>query len=194
MKPTHVLIVTAHPSSKGFTHKIAAAFKDGAESVGKTVEVLDLYKTDLQMGFFAYENLKEDSAKPNLVRDKLQAKIMSADELVFVHPLWWMGTPAILKNFLDSVLTSHFAYFYKNGWPVGMLKGKRSHVFITADGRGWLYFLLGLPFWTNWTICTLRLCGIKPKTFAVLYEKYKKTEEQLSKFLDKAKRAGASLE
>ena len=47
MKP-HVLIITAHPSSKGFTHKIAESFKTGAEASGKTVEILDLYKTDLQ--------------------------------------------------------------------------------------------------------------------------------------------------
>ncbi len=185
----HVLIVTAHPSSLGFTHKIAAAFKEGAESVGKTVEVVDLYKTDLQMGYMSYEE-KSDMAKPNPVREKFQAKITAASEVVFVHPLWWMGTPAIMKNFLDTVLTPHFAYVYKNGWPVGLLKGKKGYVFITCDGRRWLYFLMAMPFWTNWTLATLKFCGFKSKV-VTLFEKFKKTDVQLNAFLDKVKKYGA---
>lgn len=186
----HVLIITAHPSSLGFTHKIAAAFKEGAESAGKTVEILDLYKTDLQMGFLTYENLREDSVKPNPVREKFQAKITAASEVVFVHPLWWMGAPAIMKNFLDTVITPHFAYYYKNGWPVGMMNGKKGYVFITCDGRRWLYFLMAMPFWTNWTLATLKFCGFKSKV-VTLFEKFKKTEPQLEKFLTRVKKYGA---
>lgn len=188
--PTHVLIITAHPSSKGFTHAIAASFKKGAEEAGKTVEILDLYKTDLQMGYMSFEE-KTDMALPNPVREKLQAKITAAHEIVFIHPLWWMGMPAIMKNFVDSVVSAHFAFYYKNGWPVGMLKGKKGHVFITCDGRMWLYWLLAMPFRIIWNIGILRFCGISPKTFKVFSEKYKRTEEEQKAFLHMVeKRAG----
>lgn len=191
MKP-HVLIITAHPSSKGFTHQIANSFKESAEAAGKTVEILDLYKTDLQMMFLKFEEPK-DMALPNPVREKLQAKITAANELVFVHPLWWMGTPAIMKNFLDNVIASHYAFYYKNGWPVGMLKGKRGHVFITCDGRMWLFWLLGMPFRINWTMGVLRFCGIQPTTFKVFSEKYKRTEAEKASFLDKVKKIGGKI-
>lgn len=189
---THVLIVTAHPSSLGFTHKIAAAFKEGAEAAGKTVEILDLYKTDLQMMYLSFEEPK-DMSLPNPVREKLQAKITAADELVFVHPLWWLGAPAIMKNFLDNVIASHFAFYYKNGRPVGMLQGKKGHVFITCDGKTWLYYLIAMPFRTIWNLGILRFCGIKPVSFKVFGEKYKRTEKEKEGFLARVKKIGAVL-
>ncbi len=46
----HTLIITAHPSSKGFTHIIAASFAKGLESNTNTFEILDLYQTEFQQG------------------------------------------------------------------------------------------------------------------------------------------------
>ncbi|MES2623189.1 MAG: NAD(P)H-dependent oxidoreductase [Patescibacteria group bacterium] len=185
----HVLIVTAHPSSKGFTHRIAAAFKEGAEAAGKTVEIVDLYKTDLQMGFLSFEE-RADMGTPNPVREKHQAKVTAADELVFVHPMWWMAPPAIMKNYLDNVYAGRFAFRYKMGSPIpeGLLKGKRGHVFITSDGPMWIYTLFALPFRIIWNTFVFRFCGVKPTTLKVLDKKLFRTEPEMLKFLDKVKR------
>ena len=53
------LIITAHPSSLGFTHKIAEAYKTGAQSIGCEVEILDLYKESVKQSnlFFACPTL-----------------------------------------------------------------------------------------------------------------------------------------
>ncbi len=109
--PKKVLVITAHPSSLGLTHRIAEAYKKGAESAGASVEILDLYKTELKQDFLRFENIREtptDSAKA-----AMQQKIAEADELVFVHPLWWMGPPAILKNWLDVNFSARFAFRYE---------------------------------------------------------------------------------
>jgi putative NADPH-quinone reductase len=190
MKP-HVLIVTAHPSSKGFTHRIANAFKEGAEVSGKTVEILDLYKTDLQMGYLRFEE-KADMGAPNPVREKLQAKITAANEIVFVHPMWWIAPPAIMKNFLDNVLAGKFAFTYRAGSPipVGLLKGKFGHVFITSDGPKWIYTLFAFPYRIIWNTFVLRFCGIKPVGLHVFDKKMFRTEEQMMKFLEKVKKVG----
>ena len=45
----HSLIITAHPSSHGFTHAIARTYQETRERGGHTTEILDLYRTDLQM-------------------------------------------------------------------------------------------------------------------------------------------------
>ena len=189
MEHTKVLIITAHPSSKGFTHRIAASFSEGAKEAGKTVEIIDLYKTNLRQDYLSFEE-KSDMSKADPVRSAIQTKIAEAHELVFIHPLWWMSMPAIMKNFIDINISAHFAFYYKNGWPVGMLKGKKGHVFITCDGRMWLYWLMAVPFRTIWSFGILRFCGVKPVTFKVLHEKYKRDETYLQKFLNMVKGRG----
>lgn len=177
------LIITAHPSSKGFTHKIAEAYKKGKEELGWEVEILDLYKTDLKQGFLTYEE-KTDMANPDPVREAMQAKITSANDIVFVHPLWWVSMPAILKNFLDVNFAAHFAFKYVNGRPVGLLKGKTGSVFITCDAPKWLYMVIAMPFETIWRLAIIRYCGLKGKAFKVFYKKLFSTTERDQEFLD----------
>lgn len=177
------LIITAHPSSKGFTHRIAAAYKRGKEENGHEVEILDLYKTDLKQGFLTYEE-KSDMARPDPVRDAMQAKITAADDIVFVHPMWWVSMPAILKNFLDVNFAAHYAFKYVNGKPVGLLKGKTGSVFITCDAPKLLYMFIAMPFETIWRLAIIRYCGLKGKAFKVFYKKMFSTPKQDDAFLD----------
>ncbi len=138
----HSLIITAHPSSKGFTHAIAQKYKETKEKNGHSVEVLDLYKTDLKMGYLNYEE-KSDMKRPDPMREAIQAKITAADELVFVFTVWHVNMPAILKNFFDTILTGGFAYQYAKNtfiFPKKLLKGKTARVFCTCDAFGILYW------------------------------------------------------
>lgn len=189
MQLSKVLIITAHPSSQGFTHKIAAAFADGARGKGKTVEILDLYQTNLKQDFLSFEE-KSDLTRADPIRTAIQNKINESNELVFVHPMWWMSMPAIMKNFIDINLSSRFAFRYIKGWPLGLLTGKKGHVFITCDGNIWLYYLMALPFRTIWHYGILRFCGVKMVTFKVLGSKIFRDEAYLAKFLKMAKKRG----
>ncbi len=182
----NILIITAHPSSLGFTHKIAEAYKAGSIDAGNTVEVLDLYKTDLKQDFLNFEN-PHDIGNPNTVRDIMKKKITDSNELVFVHPMWWVGPPAIMKNWLDNNFTSGFAFKYENGKPKGLLKGRTARVFITCDGPMWLYWLIAKPFWTVWNFGILGFCGLKAKGITVLSQKFKRTDAEKEAFLDKVK-------
>ena len=51
--------------------------------------------------------------KSDPIRSALQEKIILADEVIFVFPIWHVNVPAILKNFFDTVFTSGFAYRYR---------------------------------------------------------------------------------
>ncbi len=178
------LIITAHPSSKGLTHRIAQAYKTGAESKGVEVEILDLYKEPRQ-DFLAFENLKDPTIDP--LRDSYQGKIKEAGDIVFIHPLWWGATPAIMKNFIDCNFSAHFAFKYVNGRPIGLLKGRTASVYITCDGSIWIYRLLLLPFKIIWSIIFLRVCGLKVGKIRILDKKFKRTETELTSFLEKVK-------
>lgn len=178
-----ILIITAHPSSLGFTHKIAESYKQGSLDSGNSVEILDLYKTDLKQDFLNFEKIKEMPSNP--IRDAIQKKILDANELVFIHPMWWVGMPAIMKNFLDNNFAGGFAFRYSSGRPIGLLKGKTARVFITCDGAMWLYWLIAKPFWTIWNFGILRFCGFKVKGITVLDKKFKRTDAEKEGFLKK---------
>ena len=100
------LIITAHPSSQGFTQRIAKTFAESAQSAGHSVEVINLYDPQWHQDFLKFETVKEWPVDP--VREKIQEKILWADELVFVCPVWWGYVPSILKNFFDCNFTSGF--------------------------------------------------------------------------------------
>jgi len=100
----------------------------------------------------------KEISKQNL---DIQKKIKKADQLIFIYPVWWYSPPAILKGFLDRILTSPFAYKYTKGIPRGQLKDKRAIVFCTTGGPTWYYWFSGnLPKRSIKTI--LSFCGIKP--------------------------------
>ncbi len=53
------LIISANPSSKGFTHTIVAEKERLSKENGDKMEVLDLYKTELKQDFLRYEEKNE---------------------------------------------------------------------------------------------------------------------------------------
>ena len=171
------LIITAHPSSHGFTHSIADALKTERQSKAGEVEILDLYKTDIQQGFLRFEDVREMKL-PDPTRDLLQAKMAWADELIFIHPLWWLSMPAIMKNFIDHNIASPFAYHYENGRRKPGLCGKQARLYITCDQSFWLYVFLGLPFIVVWVIGIFTFTGMQTDYFKVIRMMELKVDEK----------------
>lgn len=179
----HSLIITAHPSSRGFTHRIAATYADACRARGGTTDVIDLYDPAWRQDFLRFEDIRAWPADP--VRENIHAKIAAADELVFVFPVWWTDAPAIVKNFLDCNLTTGFAYRYVVGkkTPLKLLTGKTARIFATADGPTWLYRFLPLNFLILWRLGRLGFCGIRLQSADVLGEKRRKNPVDLDAFL-----------
>lgn len=177
------LIITAHPSSKGFTHKISEEYRKGLEAKGHEVEVINLYKTDLNQDFLRFEDVRNFSQDKS--REIIQKKIVDSNELVFIHPMWWMSMPAIMKNFIDNNLTSGFAYKYEKDkiFPVGLLKGKTARVFITCDGPRLLYILLANPYKKIWKYGILMFCGVRVRSVTLFDKMRKRSDEHKNKWL-----------
>jgi NAD(P)H dehydrogenase (quinone) len=70
-----------------------------------------------------------------------QEKIEWADAIVLQFPLWWYGTPAILKGWFDRVLVKGFGYGIADAdgrvlrYGEGKLAGKRAMIVVTVGGR-----------------------------------------------------------
>jgi NAD(P)H dehydrogenase (quinone) len=182
----HTLIITAHPSSKGFTHTIANTVLKAKLELGQTAEILDLYKAPRQ-DFLVFEDKHEERVDQMALRDQMQKKIKEADLLVFVHPMWWGTTPAILKNFLDVNLSSGFSHSYEEGKPVPLLTDKKARVYLTSDAPAFIYTLIGLPYKSIWNLITFRFVGIKCLSVDLIGDMRHKTPKIEEKFLNKVR-------
>jgi NAD(P)H dehydrogenase (quinone) len=187
----NVLIITAHPSSKGFTHKIAENYRQGALERGRDVKLINLYDQENRQDFFMFEDIR--NAPLDSKKERIQGLVTWADELVFVYPLWWFGVPAILKNFFDVNFSAGFAYKYKKfpilkGVPVGMLAGKSARVFVTCDGPKILYKLIFTPFKISMKYFTLQFCGIKVRSFVIFDRMRWRDENQRNIWLERVKK------
>jgi len=161
------LIITAHPSSKGLTHKLAENYKKTAEKKGYTITTLNLYHKP--QSYLSFEE-RHDMNKAHPTRDKHQKLIDEANELVFIFPVWWGDCPAIMKNWLDVNFSSGFAFTYENGRPKKLLTGKTARVICTAGAPGWFYRLTGMTGSIKkiWKSSRLGFCGIKLSSFTLL--------------------------
>jgi NAD(P)H dehydrogenase (quinone) len=166
-----ILIIVAHPNLKtSFSGRIVDRYKSLVESKPThSLDIIDLYKKENQQEYFTFDSDKN----PKFIeqKSKFQSLISKSDQLIFIHPLWWGGAPAVLKNFLDSNLTSGFAFKHIKRRellqrllpiPVRLLKGKSAKVFVTGDGQSLLYALMGMPFMTVWLSFIFIYTGIKP--------------------------------
>ena len=151
--PNTALWVYAHPRRNSFNDQL---FQEGTTALAEqyTVTTSDLYAqgfdpvlSDRDLGDFAEtdgnisELVGDAYARGQLTADVVeeQAKLAAAELLVIQFPLWWYGTPAILKGWFDRVLTSGFAYGdidpqlgVPRRYGDGGLAGRKALIVVTA--------------------------------------------------------------
>ncbi|XP_068184517.1 ribosyldihydronicotinamide dehydrogenase [quinone]-like [Antennarius striatus] len=147
-----VLIVYAHQNPKSFN----AAAKDIAVEVltaqGCTVEVSDLYAMKFKASATAEDIVGElkdadnfsyaDETKraweagnlcPEITEE--QRKLTEADLVIFQFPMYWFTVPAILKGWIDRVLTLGYAFSYEKRYSKGVFKNKKAMLSFTTGSQ-----------------------------------------------------------
>jgi len=129
------LIISAHPNPQSFNRALVEEVIKATRQVGAETVVHDLYTLDFNPVLSWSElNATMEGIVPAEI--KFEQKLIAEAELItFIYPLWWMGFPAILKGYLDRVLSYGFAYQNENGVSVGLLGNKKMQHFITM-GNG----------------------------------------------------------
>ncbi len=157
-----ILIINGHPNKDSFNFGIAAAYKKGVLSSGAEVKEIIIANLDFNPNLqFGYQKRME--LEPDLLES--WEKIQWADHLVWIHPVWWGGLPAITKGFIDRLFLPGFAFQYRensNFWDK-LLKGKTAHIITTLDQPGWFYRLVfRRPSVNQLKRSVLKFCGISP--------------------------------
>ena len=104
------LIIFAHPNQQSFNRALVERIVQASHEMNVETIVRDLYTLNFNP-ILSWDELgacqagivpAEVKFEQNLIKD--------ADLITLVYPLWWMGFPAILKGYLDRVLSYGFAY------------------------------------------------------------------------------------
>ncbi|GLU54196.1 NAD(P)H-dependent oxidoreductase [Dyadobacter frigoris] len=188
-----ILIINGHPDPESFAAGIADAYKKGALQAGAEIKELLLSNLDfnpiLQFGY-----RKRTELEPDLL--DAQQKILWAEHIVWVYPVWWGGTPALLKGFIDRTFLPGFAFKYRDNsvWWDKLLTGRSAHIISTLDQPAWYYWLVnGRPTYHTMKKMTLEFSGFKPVRTTTFGPIRKSTEEYRTKWLVKIEQLGRNL-
>ncbi len=158
----NILVIHGHPNKKSFNAALGQAYVEGATTTGASVKEICIADLNFNPNLtFGYQQRTE------LEPDLLEAweKILWADHLVWIHPVWWGGLPALTKGFIDRLFLPGKAFQYRENsvWWDKLLTGKTGHIITTLDQPGWYYRLMyGRPSVNQLKKSTLEFCGVKP--------------------------------
>lgn len=188
-----ILIINGHPNKESFNFALAGAYRKGAVKAG--AEVREIIICDLQFDPNLHHGYQK---RTELEPDLLEAweKIKWADHMVWIHPVWWGGLPAITKGFIDRLFLPGFAFQYRENsvWWDKLLKGKTAHILTTLDQPAWYYGLIfGKPSVNQLKKSTLEFCGVKPVKVSYFGPVKSSDEKQRQVWLTSVENAGMKL-
>ncbi|MCK9985307.1 MAG: FMN-dependent NADH-azoreductase [Azoarcus sp.] len=114
-----------------------------AENPGASLVVRDLARNphpvldEAALGalFTPAEQRTPAQAERVALDDALIAEIKAADAVVLGVPMYNLGVPAQLKNWIDAIARAKETFQYTANGPEGLLKGKKVYVALTRGGK-----------------------------------------------------------
>ncbi|KAA5531648.1 NAD(P)H-dependent oxidoreductase [Paenimyroides baculatum] len=185
-----ILIINGHPNKDSFNFAIAESYKGGALKSGAQIQEIIIselnFNPNLQFGY-----TKRMELEPDLT--EAWQKILWADHLVWIHPVWWGGLPAVTKGFIDRLFLPGMAFRYRENsvWWDKLLTGKTAHIITTLDQPGVYYrFFFGRPSVNQLKKSVLEFCGVKPVRVTYLGIVKTSDEKLRENWLKKIERLG----
>lgn len=189
-----ILTIFAHPKATSLNHSILEIVQGEAKARGHEIRTRDLYEMNFNPVLSSSELGHTDGKVSEDVRLE-QEHITWAEALIFIYPIWWYDRPAILKGWVDRVLTHGFAYGPSPNGIVGLLKNRRALVFQTAGASENTYRENGgsLIVEKSMSHGTLRYCGIDDVDIQTFYSVFTATGQHHSEIAETVKGKIASL-
>lgn len=157
-----VLILFAHPAfHRSRANRALVEAVRGLDGV----TVHDLYEV--------YPDLMIDVPREQLLLE-------SHDAIVFQHPFYWYSAPALIKEWLDLVLTHGWAYgdggtaLVGKSWLTAITSGANAESYSPAGGNRWSVEEFLRPF-----EATAQLCGMRWEKPFVLHASHFVTPVEL---------------
>jgi putative NADPH-quinone reductase len=193
-----VMVLHAHPLETSYNRALCNAVMETLAAGGHQVDLVDLYAENFNPVLTREDRLKYHDVPDNITPDlkPYVDRLMAAEGLVVVHPVWNYGFPAILKGYFDKVFLPGVSFILEggDGPDKGRLKPNLKHIkkvaFVTSyGGDRWRTFIMGDPprrMAKRWGWVTFG--GWLPPTYLALYDMNNVTPDQLKGFIAKVKR------
>lgn len=166
----HVLVILDHPNPKSFSHALAAAFREGAEAAGHSVELGDLHAEGFNpLWSMADIEADEGAGVPGDVLAE-QARIERADAIALVFPLFWWGMPSMMKGWVDRVWRWGWAYDQLEDRELSLQRPRTGVLLVAAGARSDEMEREGYKaaLETAWTQGTFGYFGFSPRRIELL--------------------------
>ncbi len=185
-----ILIINGHPNKESFNFALANAYKKGALASGAEIQQINIselkFNPNLEFGYQKIQSLEPDLL---IALDKIRW----AEHIVWVHPVWWGGFPAIMKGFIDRLFVPTIAFKYRPNsvfWDK-LLKGRTARIISTLDQPSWYYrYVYGRPSVNQLRKSVLEFCGIAPVEVSYVGIIRNSTEVQREKWLQNVNELG----
>ena len=186
----NILIINGHPDPDAFNAALAEAYRNGAVASGAIVRELVISRLTFEPSLrFGYRQRTE--LEPDLLA--AWEDIKWADHLVWIHPVWWGGLPALTKGFIDRLFLPGMAFRYRPDsiWWDKLLAGKSARIITTLDQPGWYYRLFfRRPSVNQLKRSTLEFCGVSPVKVTYVGTIRGSTARQRERWLEKVQTLG----
>ncbi|MDR0337025.1 MAG: NAD(P)H-dependent oxidoreductase [Planctomycetaceae bacterium] len=154
-----VLLILAHPKPESFNHVLAETAAQTLRELGHDVLFHDLYLEQFDPVLPVDEEKLDESELPEFLRQYL-TELRESKGIVFVHPNWWGGTPAILRGWIDRVFRQNSVYNFTPNGPISYINDKIIQVFSTSNTpRDIEVNVYGDPIETFWKVIVFGLLG-----------------------------------
>jgi putative NADPH-quinone reductase len=190
-----VHVVHAHPVETSYNRSLFTTIVQALGTGGHEVDALSLYDEQFDAVLSRAERLAYHHVPENVTEglrpfvDRLRA----ADAMVFVHPVWNYGYPAILKGYFDRVFLPGVSFMMDGGGDRGKLRPNLTNIkkvaFVTSyGGNRWRTMLMGDPprrLARRWAWATFRTTA--PPRYLALYDINNCTPDGLKQFQEKVR-------
>jgi NAD(P)H dehydrogenase (quinone) len=141
------LVLYAHPCEDSFAAALRDTVTSALGSRGWDVDLCDLYAERFDPVMSAEERRGYHAVPANRMPVQSHVdRLLAAQALVFVHPVWNFGFPAILKGYTDRVFLPGITFKLENGRVLPAMTHIRKLACVTTYGANRLRaFLAGDP-------------------------------------------------
>lgn len=142
-----VLVLHSHPLDDSYNRALFRQTCESLKAAGHQVDACNLYEEGFDPVLSAHDRSIYHTVPDNrLLVEPYVQRLLDAEALVIVTPVWNFGFPAILKGYFDRVWLPGVSFKLEDGKLTPSLRHIRKvAAVLTYGGTQWRAFLVGNP-------------------------------------------------